>query len=111
MMLKSSFLVLLFCLSSSILLGQAKTITIHAKKILDGKGGTIENGTIVVEDSRIVRIDRNVKTATYDLGDHTVMPGGIDTHVHISWHFDKNGKSHDPEPKDEEPRGESTLYA
>ena len=25
------------------------------------------------------------------------MPGGIDTHVHINWHFDENGKAHDPE--------------
>jgi imidazolonepropionase-like amidohydrolase len=38
------------------------------------------------------------------------MPGGIDTHVHIAWHFDKNGKTHDDEDKTETP-AQTALYA
>jgi cytosine/adenosine deaminase-related metal-dependent hydrolase len=34
------------------------------------------------------------------------MPGGIDTHVHIGWHFDaRDGRSHDDETdRDETPQ-------
>ena len=28
----------------------------------------------------------------YDLTEFTLLPGLIDTHVHISWHFDRNGR-------------------
>jgi imidazolonepropionase-like amidohydrolase len=36
------------------------------------------------------------------------MPGGIDTHVHIGWHFDKNGRS--SEGENETPQ-EAALFA
>jgi imidazolonepropionase-like amidohydrolase len=40
------------------------------------------------------------------------MPGGVDTHVHIGWHFDaKDGRSHDDETDREETAQESVLYA
>ena len=32
-----------------------------------------------------------------DLTGLTVLPGYIDTHVHIGHHFDENGKLHEPE--------------
>jgi imidazolonepropionase-like amidohydrolase len=45
----------------------------------------------------------------YDLGDVTLMPGFIDTHVHIGWHFDRaTGKTH----TDRNESGEdAALYA
>jgi imidazolonepropionase-like amidohydrolase len=40
------------------------------------------------------------------------MPGGIDTHVHIGWHFDGDGRSHSGEETDrKETAEESALYA
>ena len=29
---------------------------------------------------------------THDLGDVTLMPGMIDVHTHVDWHFQPNGK-------------------
>jgi imidazolonepropionase-like amidohydrolase len=76
-------------------------ITIHASRLLDGKGGIFQDPFIVIEDSKIISVAHSKEKATYELGNTTIMPGGIDTHVHISWHFDENGKAHDPETDDE----------
>src|SRR5262245_36146577 len=75
---------------------QDKPVTIRAGTLLDGKGGVQRNTNIVVQGSKIVRVDPNVGpndgAPTYDLRMLTVMPGLIDSHVHISWHFGKNGR-------------------
>jgi imidazolonepropionase-like amidohydrolase len=76
-------------------------ITIHASRMLDGKGGSFQDSFIVIEGSKILSVGHSKEKATYELGDATIMPGGIDTHVHISWHFDENGKAHDPETDNE----------
>ena len=81
--------------TSGILLGQG-TVVIQTGVMLDGKGGTLQNRQIVIEGSRIRSIDANAAgTAkpTYDLRGLTVMPGWIDTHVHLNWHMDEHGKS------------------
>src|SRR5262249_55654822 len=83
------------------MLAGAEQISIRAARILDGRGNVIKNSTVVIENGRIVKIDASIKKPTLDLGDRTLLPGGIDTHTHISWHFDDNGKSHDPETPDE----------
>jgi len=46
----------------------------------------------------------------YDLRGLTVLPGGIDTHVHIGWHFDAKGRSR-AGAGEGEPAAESLLYA
>jgi len=73
----------------------AKEIVIRAARILDGRGHEVRQAAVVVDDSKIVRIDPHPTRADIDLGNRTLMPGGIDTHVHIGWHFDKNGRSND----------------
>ena len=70
-------------------------VVIHAARILDGRGNEVRNAAVVVEGSKIVRIDPHPTHVDIDLGDRTLMPGAIDTHVHIGWHFDKNGRSND----------------
>lgn len=90
--------VLLF---SSLLAG-AQQITIHAGTVLDGKGGVFHNTTLVIEGSKIVRLDPSIKKATYNFPAWTFMPGWIDTHTHIGTHFDrKTGRA---ETKDEPPQ-------
>ena len=89
--------------------GQSVTTTIRAGTVLDGRGGTVRNQTIVIEGARIARLEPAGKTATYDLGRLTVLPGGIDTHVHITSHFDANGRAHN-DPGGAEPLQQTVLY-
>ena len=60
--------------------------------MLDGKGGVQHNTNIVVQGSKIIKIDPNVQNATYDLRNLTVMPGMIDVHVHLNSHFGRDGR-------------------
>src|ERR1035438_1289327 len=48
---------------------------------------------IVVEGSKIISVGPAKDRPTYDLAKLTVMPGWIDTHVHIGAHFGANGKA------------------
>jgi imidazolonepropionase-like amidohydrolase len=76
-------------------------ITVHAPLMLDGRGTILKNKTLLIQGSRILRVDPATKGNTYELTGLTLMPGWIDTHVHISYHFGPNGKYHvGPEPPD-----------
>lgn len=88
------FPLLLLPLLPLVLRGQDRPIVIKAGTVLDGKGGVLRNVGIVIEGSKITRIDPGVREATYDLSRQTVMPGWIDTHVHIGNHFDPDGRNH-----------------
>ena len=70
-------------------------VVVHASRVLDGRGHLVKDAAVVVEGSKIVRIDPHPAHVDIELGDRTLMPGAIDTHVHIGWHFDKNGRSND----------------
>ena len=72
---------------------QQKQIVIAASTVFDGRGGVLHDTRIVVEGSKIVRIDPNAGPVDYDLRGLTVLPGWIDSHVHISWVFGPDGKS------------------
>jgi len=72
---------------------QGQTIRIRAATILDGTGKVVRNATIVVQGSKITAIETgNGAAASYNLGQLTVLPGMIDVHAHVSWHFDKDGR-------------------
>jgi imidazolonepropionase-like amidohydrolase len=73
----------------SSLSAQPAPIVIKAGTLIDGKGGTQHNVAIVVQDSKIVRIEPARAGVTYDLSTQTVMPGLIDTHTHLVDHFDR----------------------
>src|ERR1043165_4697048 len=86
-------------------------LIIRAPRIIDGRGHLLRNAAIVVDGGKIVRIDEHPTRADIDLRDATLMPGGVDTHGHIGWHFDASGK---PEPgggENREPPAEAVLYA
>src|SRR5512137_1494277 len=71
---------------------QDQVVTIRAGALLDGKGGAAANATIVVRGHAIERVGKATTAATYDLTGLTVLPGMIDTHVHIAWHFGPDGR-------------------
>ena len=93
----------------SLAMGQSTMITIRAGTVLDGRGGIVRNTAIVVNGSRIARLDPAITRASYDLGKLTVMPGGIDTHVHLTSHFDADGRAHN-DPGGAEPLEQTVLY-
>lgn len=74
-----------------------KRTVIAANVILDGKGGVLRNTRIVIEGSRIVAINPKAAPVDYNLRGLTILPGWIDSHVHITWSFDENGKNAGPE--------------
>ena len=87
---------------------QDTPVTIRAGRLIDGAGGVRDNVRLTLDGSRIARLDRLRGAVTYDLSDMTVMPGWIDTHVHLTTHFDADGRNHsDP---DETP-AQAILYA
>jgi len=72
----------------------AQTITIHAASVFDGRGRSTPDATVVVQGGRIVRVDTGrTAPATYDLRGLTLLPGLIDTHVHLDTHFGKDGRA------------------
>jgi imidazolonepropionase-like amidohydrolase len=73
--------------------GRGGPMTLHAARVLDGKGGVIENGVVTVQGSKIASIApaKAGETYTYDFPDATIMPGMIDVHVHLQWIFGPNG--------------------
>lgn len=86
----------------------AQTTVIHAGEVLDGTGAALGPSTLVIEGGTIQRIEAGFNgTPDYDLSGQTVMPGGIDTHVHIASHFDDDGRVH--RARDDSPESPETL--
>ena len=84
---------LIVCCSFVVLLAQPpQTITIRAGRLLDGRGGSSRNVLLKIDGDTITSVGTDTGSATYDLSRLTVLPGFIDTHVHILWHFGKDGR-------------------
>ena len=87
---------------------QQSELRIRAARVLDGTGQVLANGAIVVSGSRIIEIDSSgSRPADIDLGQSTLLPGLIDVHSHIGWHFGSNGRY---EPRAATP-AQDVLYA
>jgi imidazolonepropionase-like amidohydrolase len=67
-------------------------VTIKTTTILDGKGRTLKNQTITIDGAKITKLATTTAKPDYDLSGLTVLPGWIDTHVHLTWHFDRNNR-------------------
>lgn len=78
--------------------------------VITGRGTTTEAADLVIRGSTIAGIHERSATPTYDLSRYTVLPGGIDTHVHISGHFDPNGRVHTDQGNPETP-AQTVLFA
>ena len=89
----------------------ADRLVIRAPRLIDGRGHVLYNAAVVLEGGKVAAIDEHPQRADIDLADATLMPGGIDTHVHIGWHFDADGRSHDDETDRRETLAESALFA
>jgi len=66
----------------------AQDLVITNARLLDGAGTDIANGTLVIEDGRIVSLSAggppgNTEAQVLDAAGRTLMPGFIDAHRHI----------------------------
>jgi imidazolonepropionase-like amidohydrolase len=70
------------------------TVVLRAARLLDvAAGRVVENAAVVLEDDRIVAVNPASlpeAAATIDLGDLTLLPGLIDTHVHLTGDLDRD---------------------
>jgi imidazolonepropionase-like amidohydrolase len=107
--MKRALLTLLSILATAGLAKAQERIVLRAPRLVDGTGAVLENQFLVVDSGVIRSVGPSAAIADYDLRGLTVLPGLIDTHVHIGWHFDPNGRLHQ-ESATETPE-ESALYA
>jgi imidazolonepropionase-like amidohydrolase len=76
--------------------GPTVILTSHA---LDGHGGVLEDARIGVADGKITSLAAPDEGTVIDLRSYTVLPGWIDTHVHLSSHWNSAGRiAEDDEP-------------
>ena len=73
-------------------LSQEQPIVLAVSSALDGRGHVLRDTRIVVRDGKIAALDPKATGPLYDLRGLTVLPGWIDTHVHLAWHFDVHGR-------------------
>jgi imidazolonepropionase-like amidohydrolase len=89
----------------------SQPIIIKTTTLIDGRGHVLKNKEIVVEGNRIIHVDDAHSKPTIDLSGLTVMPGWIDTHVHLAWHFNKENRAEDGGPESKESPQQAALYA
>jgi imidazolonepropionase-like amidohydrolase len=78
------------------------SVTIRAARVIDGRGDTINGAMVGIKDGKIEGVTTRAGAVDYDLSTLTLLPGFIDTHVHIGWHFDAKGRYHaGPEPPEQ----------
>ena len=87
------FLLALIVAVAGMAAAQNQPTVLRVSTLLDGKGHVLRDTAIVIENGKIVRLDPHATGRIYDLRGVTVMPGWIDCHVHISWHFGPDGKN------------------
>ena len=72
--------------------GSESPIVLRPDRILDGRGGSLTGREVVVRGELITAVAEAGSTEgarVYDLPGTTLLPGLIDTHVHLGWHFDR----------------------
>jgi imidazolonepropionase-like amidohydrolase len=72
------------------------TVALRAARMLDARRGELINdAVVVVEGDKITaagsRLAVPAGARVIDLGDATILPGLIDAHTHITYHFDESG--------------------
>ena len=93
LMKTAKLFLLIFSLAAAV--AQERPVVIQTSTLLDGRGHALHDMQIVVQDGKILRVEKASGKADYNLRGMTVLPGWIDVHDHITWHFGPNGKAED----------------
>jgi imidazolonepropionase-like amidohydrolase len=90
--------------NSSIAVPGDAPVTIHAARVIDGRGHALDDVLVTVRSGRIERVEPHIGArgsgATYELGSATLIPGLVDAHVHPGWYINRNGALHSPRDGD-----------
>jgi imidazolonepropionase-like amidohydrolase len=79
-----------------IALSAQEPIVIRAGAVIDGRGGIRRDVAVVVRGNRIERVvpgSTKGLVITHNLLRYTLLPGFIDTHVHLESHFGPDGRA------------------
>jgi len=91
---ESSLALMLWAALAAVTTAPNPATVIRGASAFDGRGRVIANATIVVRDGKIASVESGgAATATYDLRGFTILPGLIDTHVHLDTHFGADGRA------------------
>ena len=75
------------------------TVVILSDRALDGRGNVLSGARIGVSGGKISSLAALAQDNVIDLRHYTVLPGWIDTHVHLDSHWDRHGRiATDAEP-------------
>ena len=91
------FAALLLALTAPLHAQPAAPVVIRAARIIDGTGRTLSRTDITVQGGRITALrpaTGPLPAGGIDLGTRTVLPGLIDTHVHIGWYVNAANRLH-----------------
>ena len=71
-------------------------LVLTADRVVDGRGGVLEDHGVVVREDRIAAVLPRTELPPdghrLDFPGGTILPGFIDTHVHLHWHFGEDGR-------------------
>ena len=69
-------------------------LRIHAGLLIDGTGASLKDATVTVQGDKITAVEQGAKGPwAFNFAKATVLPGLIDTHVHIVWHFNDQDRA------------------
>jgi imidazolonepropionase-like amidohydrolase len=106
--MNQAFAALVVLLAGAVVHTQPGELRIRAARMLDGTGQVLEQITVVVRGSTIAAVEMpGSRPPDIDLGASTLLPGLIDVHAHIGWHFGADGRY---EPRASSP-AQAVLYA
>lgn len=91
---------------------QSAPVTIRAGLLLDGRGGEIRNALVTVVGGKIQSVGPyQGGLPTYDFSRHTVLPGFIDAHVHLTGYINSRGRMHTDSDGDTPVQADSAVRA
>lgn len=91
--IRLTLICILIALTMTLSASAQRPVVIAADAVFDGQGRVLRKTRIVIQDGKIKAIDPKAGPVDIDLSRFTVMPGWIDSHVHIKWSFDAEGRN------------------
>lgn len=96
----SAIVVALALAAATPAMAQQDTVILRPDRVFDGQGALVRGREVVVHDGRILAVRATRVMAArrgvrvHRLSGMTLMPGMIDAHAHVWWHFNRKDRLH-----------------